>query len=371
MRSVTLEFVDGAEQWRVPADEIAQSLSGVVYFGGCLWVASDQTASVERLTPAGAAGELRYGDHHSYRLNDYVTLPQRDDTEVDIEGLDAQWIAPGVGYLWLVGSHSWARGQVKDKPTGKALEALRKVDLDANRCVLARIPVVTGDDGLPELVRSCPNPLDPDGRRLTAGMFADLVATLAGDDHLGPFVALPGKKAAAIPGKDNGLDVEGLAVAKDRLYVGLRGPVLRGWSVVLSLHVVRSGSLTTGVSLALDPANSAIIKHFLDLDGLGIRDLCVDGDDLIVLAGPTMVLDGPVRIFRWPAGATADAAVIVRTADLVPVHEVPYGHRRDHAEGFTRFGAPDGDAFLVVYDSPADSRRVGETGVRADMFDWQ
>lgn len=40
-------------------------------------------------------------------------------------------------------------------------------------------------------------------------------------------------------------------------------------------------------------------KHVLDLDGLGVRDLCPSGDDLLVLAGPTMDLDGPVRIYRW------------------------------------------------------------------------
>ena len=33
-------------------------------------------------------------------------------------------------------------------------------------------------------------------------------------------------------------------------------------------------------------------KHLLELGGLGIRDLCVDGDDLLILAGPTMDLDG-------------------------------------------------------------------------------
>jgi L-seryl-tRNA(Ser) seleniumtransferase len=39
-----------------------------------------------------------------------------------------------------------------------------------------------------------------------------------------------------IPGKDNGLDVEGLASVGDRLLVGLRGPVLRGWAIVLEIE---------------------------------------------------------------------------------------------------------------------------------------
>ena len=76
------------------------------------------------------------------------------------------------------------------------------------------------------------------------------------------------------------------------------------------------------------------VKHFLDLGGLGVRDLTVDGDDLIVLAGPTMLLDGPVRLLRWPGGAKADAATLVRSEELELIYELPYGSGNDHAEGF-------------------------------------
>ena len=39
-------------------------------------------------------------------------------------------------------------------------------------------------------------------------------------------------------------------------------------------------------------------KHFLYLDGLGIRELARDGKDLLILAGPTMALDGTMRMYR-------------------------------------------------------------------------
>jgi hypothetical protein len=39
-----------------------------------------------------------------------------------------------------------------------------------------------------------------------------------------------------LPGKDNGFDVEGLAVFGARLFVGLWGPVLCGWAVILELN---------------------------------------------------------------------------------------------------------------------------------------
>ena len=70
-----------------------------------------------------------------------------------------------------------------------------------------------------------------DGRRsaLVGAPGAEtLVDVLRADPHLAPFVA--------IPARDNGLHVEGLAVGGDRLFVGLRGPVLRGWAVVLELR---------------------------------------------------------------------------------------------------------------------------------------
>ena len=44
-----------------------------------------------------------------------------------------------------------------------------------------------------------------------------------------------------IPGKDNGLDIEGLAVDGHRLLLDPRGPVLRGWSALLEIAVEARG----------------------------------------------------------------------------------------------------------------------------------
>jgi hypothetical protein len=82
----------------------------------------------------------------------------------------------------------------------------------------------------------------------------DLRDLLADDEHLAPF--LP------IRGKDNGLDVE-----DGRQYR----------------------------------------KRMLALGGLGVRDLCPHGPDLLVLAGPTMDLDGPVHVFRWHGALATEA----------------------------------------------------------------
>ena len=71
----------------------------------------------------------------------------------------------------------------------------------------------------------------------------------------------------AIPGKDNGFDVEGLAAVDGRLLLGLRGPVLRGWSCLLEVRVAEhKGELRLQ---PLDDSGLLYRKHFLPLAGLG------------------------------------------------------------------------------------------------------
>ena len=127
-----------------------------------------------------------------------------------------------------------------------------------------------------------------------------LTEALKKDDHIGPFVrrVLPDGTVEGIPSKDNGLDVEGLAVSGNRVFLGLRGPVLRGWTVVIELQVTERSA---GVFMldVLGSSGATVRRHFLELDGLGVRDLVMHGKDLFVLAGPTMDLDGPVFIYRW------------------------------------------------------------------------
>ncbi|WP_445187429.1 DUF3616 domain-containing protein [Pseudonocardia sp. Cha107L01] len=98
----------------------------------------------------------------------------------------------------------------------------------------------------------------------------NLANLLAEDEHLAPFLA--------IPAKDNGFDVEGLAVHGETLYVGLRGPVLRGFAVVLEL--LPEEAAPGRLRLVPIEGERCYRKHFLDLGGLGVRDLCPHGPDL-------------------------------------------------------------------------------------------
>ena len=180
----------------------------------------------------------------------------------------------------------------------------------------------------------------------------------AKDDHLAPF--------AGIPGKDNGLDIEGLAVAEERVFVGLRGPVLRGYALILELEPQAQGSELKLKNIG--PGDRPYRKHFMHLGGLGIRDLCLRGDDMLILAGPTMELDAPYKIFRWADGANPKKRSVLQKGELQTVVEIAQSGADGFAEGMTLFkqGAGDADSILVVYDA-ATGRKEGAT-IRGDIF---
>jgi hypothetical protein len=341
--------------------ETHTNLSAVRQDGRCLWVAGDETATIERLTAAtDAAGRVTgYAGHLTVRLADLVDLPAGPEEEADLEGL-----ARADGWLWAVGSHSLKRKKIKPgQPDAKSRKRLATVVREDNRFILARLPLVTGEDGLPHVVAR-----DGDRRAALLGGNKDSITDLLADDpHLGPFLK--------IPSKDNGIDIEGVAVHGDRLYIGFRGPVLRGWAVLVEIHPETDpGDPSRLRPRPVGDGKDLYRTHFLDLGGLGIRDLCPHGDDLLVLTGPSMDLDGPVRVVLWPGAGTVDAPDVVPAADLPVLGELPYGDGDDHAEGIAVLDETDANGrpkLLVVYDSPSEGRLTAEGGVQADVVAFE
>ncbi|MHC8306238.1 DUF3616 domain-containing protein [Pseudomonas sp. PB3P13] len=328
-----------------------------------LWVANDETTSLERLKiqEASPGDVVRCDEHQSFQLLEYLDLPlPKQDAEVDIEGLA---YVHESGYLWLVGSHSLKRKKAEaGNSVQKNIKRLSTVEPDGNRFLLARIPVVHQNDSH-VLARK----VDVDGR--TAAQLHgndvgnDLTAAIAEDPQLRDFLR--------IPGKDNGFDIEGLAVIGSRLLLGLRGPVLRGWAVLLEIEPEpKADSTDTLVLKKIGPDGRRYRKHFFALNGLGLRDLCTSGDDLLMLAGPSMDLDGPVTVFRWRGGFASDTDSVVFSDQLEKVMEVPFGQGNDHAEAMCLFKSAEqpGEVLLILYDSAAKSRKHGETEVEGDMF---
>lgn len=321
---------------------------------GSLWTGSDELNSIERLSPIEP---FLYGNQQSFAIADFLPLDDNGG-EIDIEGIDYDH-----HYLWITGSHSTKRKQPKGKNSEKDIRRLMEVATEPNRYMIARIPLVDGT-----LFKTHPHPKKPE-KGLTAArveFYADtnvLIEALKDDVHLGEFVA------NGLPSKENGFDIEGLAVCKNRLFLGLRGPVLRGWAVILEIEVTESAP---GL-LTLQPYKSGRLykKHFLDLDGLGVRELCFHDDDLLILAGPTMDLAGVTRLFRLKhiLKHSDDSLVCQGDGDLDALLDLPFHPTADKAEGlilFPCFGKS--EAFMVLYDSPQPIRMIEPGATLVDIF---
>jgi len=288
-----------------------------------------------------------------------LDLPGAADEEADLEGM-----AVADGWLWIVGSHGLKRKNARpgDEHASNA-KRLAKVTLDRNRRLLACLPIELDPKGRPCLVRQA-----KDGRRalrLQGDAQSNLLTrALTDDPHFGPYMK--------IPGKDNGFDIEGLAVDGNRLLLGLRGPVLRGWSALLEVAVEARGD---ELRLApLDNSGAVLRKHFLQLDGLGIRDLHFCGDDLHILAGPTMVLNGEIRLYKWSQARTllkANREPVRFETALTESATLPHGRGTNRAEAICELPPALAGAqprWLVLYDAPGADRMEGEHTVFGDLL---
>lgn len=340
--------------FEIRASDVVADISAAAFSDDdYLWIGSDEMIGVERLEPLG---NNSYGNHKRFSLSNYINLFNTDD-EIDIEGMDFS-----AGYLWLTGSHSTKRKKVKDKSDAKNLDRLATITTDLNRFILARVPVIDG-----ELVKSF-SPVE--GEKLTAACLQTtterniLFELLKEDRHLQPFIN------AAIPSKDNGLDIEGLAVKGNKLFLGLRGPVLRGWAIILELELELSepGILTLKT---LTDEGAKYKKHFFDLNGLGIRELCLKDKDIIILAGPTMDLEGEMKVFRWQK-ALKNLDNLIHSqdkGDLIPLFDLPFTIGSDHAEGLALYSYLEpNDSLMIFYDDPDKSRIKQDKKVFVDVF---
>jgi hypothetical protein len=351
--AVRLEFA--------PGNLVHANLSGAAFSGDWLWVAGDEACGVVRLCRLDPVGseKLRFGAVCDFPLVDLLDLPGAADGEADLEGM-----AVSDGWLWVVGSHGLKRKTAKeDRDPAQNAKRLSKITLDGNRRLLARLPIEPDASGQPCLVREA-----ADGRRALRlkgdALANELTLALADDSHFGPYMA--------IPGKDNGFDIEGLAVDGPRLLLGLRGPVLRGWSALIEIALEARGDQLRMVPL--DGSGSLLRKHFMQLEGLGVRDLHFYGDDLYILAGPTMVLDGEIRVFKWPGAKTMLAAnrepVRFEWA-LIESVALPHGRGINRAEALCKLPpglVPGKSSWLVLYDAPGADRKDGESTVFGDLL---
>jgi len=373
-RHIVLQF-DPALDLLPSGKRLSEGMSAAAAVANALWLTHDETVSVERLVAERTRqGSFRYAGHRRFDLREFIALPAfADDAEpASIPETDSEGIAFCDDYLWIAGSHSAARDEAEGTTAKDSIAALANVRRAGNRFLLARIPMVaSGADSAPILVRECRT---ADGRMLRAGRLSGgrknnaLTRALRKDPHLGPF--LP------IPSKDNGFDIEGLAAAPGgRLFLGLRGPVLDGWACLLEIqlaeHPTRKGELVLRELSRETPSSKTRAryrKHFLDLSGSGIRDICVSERDLLILTGPPMRGKGSAQVRLWKSALGNKDEQMLRKKDLRTLLDLPYGAKSDHPEGMTVVGRQGRRAaVLIVYDSAGRRRMVAPAGTRASL----
>ena len=321
---------------------------------GNLWIGSDEMLGVECLSPIS---NRTYGNHQRFLLKDYVELFNTDD-EIDIEGMDYS-----DGYLWLTGSHSTKRKKVKGKKDAKDIERLATITTDLNRFILARIPVMDG-----KLVKSC-SPVD--GKKLTAAYVETtderniLFKLLREDLHLKPFIE------AGIPSKDNGLDIEGLIVSGNKLFLGLRGvpycvvgQLSSNWK---SNQVKQEYFLLK--RLATKEKNTKNISSIL-MAWESESCVCV-AKILFCWQVRTMNIEGEMQIFCWQ-NALENLDDLIHSqdnGDLVSLFGLPFTIGTDHAEGLALYSYLEtDDSMMVFYDSPDEQRLRKDKQIFVDVF---
>lgn len=345
--TVTLRFRHADEIDHVEA-AIHEDISSAARHEDSLFLCCDETAGVDRLT---RIEDGIWGNHAHYNLGDFIDLPDGPGGEMDIEGLDCDG-----DWLWITGSHSLKRGKFKPEKqdSSAGLAAMAKIKRDPNRYFLARVPLARRKDGFAVT--------GEDGDRRASWVelkkkSSELIGWLDGDPHLGPFLT--------IPSKENGFDIEGLVGRGNRVWLGLRGPVLRDHAVILEfeMKVTKKGRLKPK-KLA---DGRRYRKHLIPSGGEGVRDLEVDGDDLLVLTGPVTAGDGRSDVWRWAGFKQARRSGVVPPVSLTHVIEMPYRGAVDHPEGLVHWPEVKG-GLLVVYDSPARERLPEPETILGDIW---
>jgi hypothetical protein len=236
-----------------PLDE-EEDLSAVAILGDSLLVGSDEGTKVQILQPDPTNPSI-YRVRPDLDINMLVSK-----TELDIEGI-ARFKDTNVFYV--AGSHSLKRTLLEPNATKEQnLAALEQIVFEPSRFHIYRL----------EMDLRTLKPISKRG----IGLYRLL--------SLNPVL----KRFIQIPSKENGVDIEAIAVKGDegdKLHLGFRGPVLRENLVPIMI---------------LDFNKPEDYKlRYLDLDGLGIRELVKVKGGFLIIAGPSGGERGEFLIYYW------------------------------------------------------------------------
>lgn len=260
------------------------NISGIATKGEWLVLGSDEGSRIQVFKKTGP---------NAYQATASGPIPlDAPSAEVDIEGIT--WHGD---HVYVVGSHSLARKETKDNKT-----------VAENHARLADKP--KDEPSRKQIFRL---KLDPDGA-LVPGSLERITLDKVFERH--PIL----ESFRRIPSKENGIDIEAIAVDGNEVLVGFRGPSLRGpYAPVLAL-TFQDGRFE---SCAINTQD-----RFLNLGGRGIRDMAaVPGGGFLVLGGPVGDEPTPYQLYFWDG------------RDALPGKDAPQA--KDRVKPICRIGCPD------------------------------
>jgi hypothetical protein len=264
-----------------------EDLSAVETLGDLLVIGSDEGERIQLLRP------LEDGRTYEVLSEGIALIPAGE--EIDVEGL-----AREERTIYVLGSHAVKRRRLRPEQTrAENRQRLSTVAPEAPRHRIFRVDIdpVSGK---------------PDGPVKSIS----LRTLLERDRILGPFTR--------IPGKENGINIEGVAMRSKKLYLGFRSPVLR------------EGFVPVMVLAYDEPARYEL--RFVQLAGRGIRAMAPVSDGFLLLAGFERSRGRPDALFHWDG------------EDQIPGSDVPAAHVRVLAEWPAETGG-DAEGLAVLSES--------------------
>jgi hypothetical protein len=234
----------------------------------------------------------------------------------DFEELDGEGVAYAAPYFYVVGSHGCSR---------------KKGKFRLSTFILARIRV--DQEG---------RPVDRAGNVLTGSAYAAVETTYRLSDLLPRVDEAGAYFGRGLDEDSKGLNIEGIAVQGENLFIGLRAPSLDGRAFIMRANV--DELFKPGREPAPATALAETIPVALGAD-VGIRDLAPLPDGrLLILAGAASGDEIPYRIFAVnPTGANLE--------ELVP----PQTDQPMRAEAMTVLDATDQEIRLLILFDKANT----------------
>lgn len=244
---------------KLPNDIFAcEDVSAIAKFGSFLVIGSDENSGdgshknyIQFLKKDAAGNYLVHSNSYLFEGN------ATEGKEMDIESLAVE-----ENDIYIIGSHSSKRQKVKAteryQDNIKTFRDSKIID-ERNRDWLYRLKV---DDNCKELAKE----------KITLRKIIKKDAVL--------------KTFRNIPSKENGIDIEGIAVKDSWLYIGFRGPVFRNNYVPV-------------MKLKFDDPKDSYELLYLQLGGRGIRDMTSVSDGFLIVAGAVGDGQDSYQLYHW------------------------------------------------------------------------